>query len=124
MKSIKKLYLNSGLITEDDYVKVRDRLWIKSGPYKRQSWDYEDESILPTKEESYEIYLKVQELIQIQEACKLKSLKRISIDDYPLVWSSTEYNSYVIWTQNLSDGFQGTVNKKGYGWVVPVRRTP
>jgi len=124
MNAIKKLYRNAGLITKDGYVKVRDGLWVKSGPYQEQSWHDTDKSILPTKEELNEIYLKIQELIQIQEACGLDSLRQILDDEYPWVWSSTEYNATSAWMQRMSDGNQSDNYKNVDNWVVPIRRTP
>ena len=121
MNAIYQLYLNTGLITEDGYVKVRDGLWVKSGPYKEQRWNETDKSTLPTKDELNEIYLKLQELIQIQEACELPSLRQILDDSYPLVWSSTEYNSNYAWSQRMSDGNQFNDKFLDY-WVVPTRR--
>jgi len=123
MNAIKQLYINSGLITEDGYVKVNDKLWVKSGPYKEQSWNKADKSTLPTKEELNEIHLKLQELIQIQEACGLDSLRKILEEDYPWAWSSTEYSTYNAWEQRMSDGNHDYFSK-GYAiWVVPVRRS-
>ena len=124
MNAIRQLYINSGLITEDGYVKVNDNLWVKSGPYEKKSWYDTDKSILPTKEELHEIYLKVQELIQIQENCGLKSFQQISKDRFPWTWSSTEYNSSSAWCQRVSDGGQGGHYKSVGNWVVPIRRNP
>jgi len=123
MNAIETLYRNAGLVTEDGYVKVRDGLWVASGPYQEQSWNSADKSILPTKEELNEIYLKLQELIQIQEICGLDSLIKILEEDFPWVWSSTEYGTYSAWGQRMSDGNQSHYGK-GYAiWVVPIRRT-
>ena len=122
MNAIETLYRNVGFITEDGYVKVRDGLWVKSGPYKRQSWNDADKSVLPTKEELHEIYLKLQELIQTQECCGLPSLQQISKDRFPWVWSSTEYNAGNAWGQRMSDGFQNSSGKSNGSWVVPIRR--
>ena len=124
MNVIETLYRNTGFITVDDYVKIRDGLWVKSGPYKRQSWNDADKSILPSKEELHEIYLKFQELIQIQEACGLPSLKQILDSPYLWIWSSTEYSADFAWEQRISDGTQYYTSKALNIWVVPVRRTP
>ena len=124
MNAIEQLYRNSGLVTEDGYVKVRDGLWIKSGPYKRQSWDDADKSILPSKEELHEIYLKLQELIQTQESCGLPSLKQILDSPYLWIWSSTEYLTDFAWLQRMSDSTQYYTSKALNTWVVPIRRTP
>jgi len=124
MNAIRQLYINSGLVTEDGYVKVRDGLWVASGPYQEQSWNSADKSILPTKEELNEIYLKLQELIQIQEICGLDSLIKILEEDFPWVWSSTEYGTYSAWLQKMIDGTQYCYTKYGDNWVVPIRRTP
>ena len=122
MNAIETLYRNAGFVTEDGYVKVRDGLWVKSGPYQEQTWNDADNSVLPTKEELHEIYLKIQELTQIQESCGLDSLKQILDDDCPWVWSSTEYNANYAWLQSMSDGDQsGYVKTSGF-WVVPIRR--
>jgi len=124
MNAIEQLYRNTGFVTEDGYIKLRDGLWVKSGPYKEQSWNKTDKSILPTKEELNEIYLKLQELIQIQEICGLDSLIKILEENYPWVWSSTEYSTYNAWRQRMSDGTQ-IINAKSYAYlVVPIRRTP
>ena len=124
MNAIEQLYRNSGLVTEDGYVKVRDGLWIASGIYKRQSWNDADKSILPTKEELHEIYLKLQELIQIQEACGLPSLKQLLESAYPWIWSSTEYDTTNTWMCNISNGDNLNYYKDNCDWVVPIRRTP
>jgi len=123
MNAIKQLYINSGLITEDGYVKVNDKLWVKSGPYKEQSWNKADKSTLPTKEELNEIHLKLQELIQIQEACGLDSLRKILEEDYPWVWSSTEYFTNGAWFQRMIDGIQNVNYRGNVYWAVPIRRT-
>jgi len=126
MDAIIKLYRNAGLITKDGYVKVNDKLWVKPGPYKEKSWNKTDKSILPNKEELNEIYLKFQEIILIQEACGLDSLKQIlEEDDRSWIWSSTEYDDTAnanAWTQRMSAGYQYIRNKTFDGWVVPVRR--
>jgi len=122
MNAIEQLYRNSGLITEDGYIKVRDGLWVKSGPYQEQTWNDVDKSTLPNKEELHEIYLKIQELIQIQEICGLKSLQQILKDGYTWIWSSTEYNANYAWTQRMSDGNQSNNSKNSDYWVVPIRR--
>jgi len=123
MNAIETLYRNAGLITKDGYIKVRDGLWVKPGPYQEQSWDY-DESTIPYKEELHEIYLKFQELIQIQEACGLDSLQQILEKDFPWVWSSTKYGSRSAWIQRMSDGIQNSYFKNCNYWVVPIRRNP
>ena len=122
MNTIETLYLNAGLITEDGYVKVNDKLWVKSGPYQEQEWHDADKLVLPTKEELHEIYLKIQELIQIQEACRLPSLQQILDDDCPWVWSSDDYDDYYAWIQRMSGGFQLSNSKYNDYWVVPIRR--
>ena len=124
MNAIETLYLNSVLVTEDGYVKVRDGLWMASGIYKRQSWNDADKSILPTKEELHEIYLKLQELIQIQKACGLPSLKQVLKDAYPWIWSLTEYDYTNAWMCNIRNGDNLNYYKDNCDWVVPVRRTP
>ena len=121
MNAIETLYRNLGLVTEDDYIKVRDGLWVKSGPYEKQSWHDADKSVLPTKEELKEIYLKLQEIIKIQESCGLPSLRQILEEDYPWVWSSTEYSTYSAWSQRMSDGNQTSLFKAIDSWVIPVR---
>ena len=122
MNAIETLYRNAGLVTEDGYVKVRDGLWVASGPYQEQSWNDADKSILPTKEELNEIYLNLQELIQIQEICGLDSLQQILEDTLPWVWSSTEYDTSSAWFQRMSDGSQSHLLKSRDNWVVPIRR--
>jgi len=124
MNAIEQLYRNAGLVTEDGYVKVRDGLWVASGPYQEQSWNKTDKSILPTKEELNEIYLKLQELIQTQESCELESLQQILEDTLSWVWSSTEYGTVIAWVQRMSDGYQTSYCKYSDYWVVPIRRTP
>jgi len=126
MNAIETLYRNAGLVTEDGYVKVRDGLWIKSGPYQEQKWNDVDKTILPTKEELHEIYIKIQELIQIQEACGLDSLQQILEDEFPWIWSSTvsEYITNDAWFQSMSYGDQNYNNKLIDNWVVPIRRSP
>ena len=122
MNAIVRLYLNSGLVTKDGYVKVRDGLWVASGPYQEQSWHDVDKSTLPNKEELNEIYLKIQKLIQIQEACGLESLRQI-LDSYCLwTWSSTEENDFDAWEQRMSDGYQNDLDKDNFDLVIPVRR--
>jgi len=123
VNAIEQLYRNAGLVTEDGYVKVNDKLWVKSGPYEKQSWYDADKSILPTKEELNEIYLRVQELIQIQESCGLESLQRILDTSFTWAWSSTEYNPYGAWLQRMSDGNQYYGLKTNDYWAVPIRRT-
>jgi len=124
MNAIETLYRNSGLITEDGYIKVRDGLWVKSGPYQEQTWHKADKSTLPTKEELHEIYLKLQELICIQESCGLESVRQILEDEYPWVWSSTEFSAINVYFQRMIDG-SPLVNVKHYDcWVVPIRRNP
>ena len=124
MNAIETLYRNTGLVTEDGYVKVRDRLWIASRPYEKRSWYDADKSILPNKEELNEIYLKLQELIQIQESCGLESLRRILNSDFPWIWSSsTEYDASNAWIQSMSDGYQYTNPKYTDYWIVPIRRS-
>jgi len=122
MNAIETLYRNVGFITEDGYVKVNDNLWVSSGPYQGQSWNKADKSTLPTKEELHEIYLKFQELIQIQEICGLDSLRQILDEEYSWIWSSTEYNAGNAWGQRMSDGFQNSSGKSNGSWVVPIRR--
>jgi len=122
MNAIETLYRNADLVTKDGYVKVRDGLWVASRPYEKKSWRNADKSTLPTKEELNEIYLKLQELIQIQECCGLDSLKQILDSDYYWVWSSTEYSTYFAWIQRMSAGNQTTTNKANDVWVVPIRR--
>ena len=124
MNAIETLYRNTGFVTEEGYIKVNDKLWVKSGPYERQIWNKADKSILPTKEELHEIYLKLQELIQIQEACGLESLQQIPSDNYPWVLSSTEYNAYGVWDQRMNDGSKDINGKIYADWIVPIRRTP
>jgi len=124
MNAIEQLYRNAGFVTEDGYIKVRDGLWVKSGPYQEQTWHDADKLTLPTKEELNEIYLKLQELIQIREACGLESLQQILEDEYPWVWSSTEYNATNAWIQRMSDGNQNSNTMYSGYWVVPIRRIP
>ena len=124
MNAIKKLYRNAGLVTKDGYVKVNDNLWVKTGLYEIQSWDDADKSILPTKAELNEIYLKIQELIQIQETCGLESLSQIlDIDRHHWAWSSTERDGGTAWLQSLNYGGQTYGTKCSALWVVPIRRT-
>ena len=126
MDAIIQLYRNLDLVTKNDYIKVRDGLWVKSGPYKEKSWNKTDKSILPTKDELNEIYLKFQEIILIQEACGLESLQQIlEEDDRSWIWSSTEYDDTAnanAWVQRMSAGYQYISNKYFDSWVVPVRR--
>ena len=122
MNAIETLYRNTGFVTEDGYVKVNDNLWVKSGPYERQSWNDADKSILPSKEELHEIYLKLQELTQTQESCGLDSLKQILDSPYLWIWSSTEYSADFAWEQRISDGTQYYTSKTLDTWVIPVRR--
>ena len=124
MNAIETLYRNSSLVTEDGYIKVNDNLWVKSGPYQEQSWHDVDKSTLPNKEELNEIYLKFQELILMQEACGLDSLRQILEDEYPWVWSSTEYSAIVAWIQRVSDGTRSYNFKSSDYWGVPIRRIP
>jgi len=123
MNAIETLYRNAGLVTEDDYIKVRDGLWVKSGPYEKQSWHDADKSILPTKEELKEIYLKLQEIVQIQESCGLESLRRILNSNYSWAWSSIEYNDNYAWLQQLTIGNQDDYPKHYVFWIVPVKRS-
>jgi len=121
MNAIEQLYINAGFVTEDGYIKVNDKLWVKSEPYEKKSWLNADKSILPTKEELNEIHLKFQELILIQEACGLDSLRKI-LGTYPWAWSSTECSAVIAWGQRMGDGSQDS-GGKSYGlWIVPVRR--
>ena len=122
MNAIVRLYLNSGLVTKDGYVKVRDGLWVASGPYQEQSWHDVDKSTLPNKEELNEIYLKIQKLIQIQEACGLESLRQILDSCCLWTWSSTEENDFDAWEQRMSDGIQNDLDKDNFDLVIPVRR--
>jgi len=130
MNAIETLYLNAGLITEDGYVKVRDGLWVKSGPYQEQSWDEAFRSILPTKEELKEIYLNIKEVIQTQETCGLSSLRQILEYGYSWVWSSTEYNystkcnNSMCCIQKMKDGSLSGNHKSIDNWIIPIRRTP
>ena len=121
MNAIEQLYRNSGLVTEDGYVKVNDKLLVKSGPYQEKAWHCIDESdlhLLPTKAELDEIYLKVQELIQIQEACGLKSLKRILNKKNPQVWSDQAF------VKCLKTGVFYPKNKSYIHFLIFVRRIP
>jgi len=122
MNAVEQLYRNSGLVTEDGYVKVNDNLWVKFGPYQEQEWKDTDKSVLPTKDELHEIYLKFQELILMQEACKLDSLNQILDSDFSWVWSSTEDCDDFLKIQKMSDGSCSGGRKNSY-WVIPVRRT-
>ena len=122
MNAIEQLYRNSKLVTKDGYVKVRNGLWVKSGPYQEQEWYDTDKSILPTNKELNEIRLKFQELIQIQEACGLPSLQQILEDEYPWVWVSAEYNPNNPWLQRMSDGYLANPSETSSNWVIPVRR--
>jgi len=125
MNAIEALYRSAGLVTEDDYVKVRDGLWIASDIYTFKSWfRARRNEYLPSKDELNEIYLKLQELILIQKACYLPCLDVILKDKYPSVWSSTEYGSVSAWFQNMKDGSVDNFNKDHLHWVIPVRRTP
>jgi len=123
MNAIETLYRNAGLITEDGYVKVNDKLWIKSGPYGNQSWNKADKSTLPTKEELHEIYLKLQELILIQIACGLHSLRQIVASRCPFVWSSIGYSSTDACLQILNNGYLFHTSKTSVFWIIPVRRS-
>jgi len=124
VNAIEQLYRNAGLVTEDGYVKVRDGLWIASGPYQEQSWNKADKSTLPTKEELKEIRPKLQDLILIQESCGLPSVRQILEEDHHWVWSSTEYNADFACVQRMSDGFQSNSIKNYANWVIPIRRSP
>jgi len=124
MNAIRQLYRNSGLITEDGYIKLRDGLWIKSGPYKEQTWNNADKSTLPTKEELNEIYLKFQELIQIQESCGLHSVRQILDTSFTWAWSLTECSADYAWLQRMSNGSQSLNHKYYDGRVIPIRRSP
>jgi len=124
MNAIRQLYRNAGLVTEDGYIKVNDKLWVASGRYEIKTWHDADKSILPTKEELNEIYLKFQELTQIQESCGLESLEQILYSRFSWVWSSTEYDTTNAWKQRISGGYQGFKPKDIDYWVVPVRRIP
>jgi len=134
MNAIEQLYINAGLVTEDGYVKVRDGLWVKSGPYERQSWNDADKSILPSKEELHEIYLKLQELIQIQECCGLDSLRQISEEKDPdndvftslgtvLSCSWVGESLRYIYTKDMIKGNEyGSYTNSSPSWVIPIRR--
>jgi len=124
MNAVETLYRNAVLVSEDGYVKVRDRLWVESGPYKEQSWNNADKSTLPTKEELNEIYLKFQELIQTQESCGLESLQQILEEDYSWVWSLTECSADYAWLQRMSNGSQSLNHMYYDGRVIPIRRSP
>jgi len=125
MNAIEQLYRNSGLVTEDGYIKIRDGLWVKSGPYQEQTWDgASDTASLPAREELREIYMKLQELIQIQEVCGLDSLRQILDSCCPWVWSSTEYNNGGAWVQKMIDSSQYCCSKISVYWIIPVRRSP
>jgi len=124
MNAIRQLYRNAGLVTEDGYVKVRDGLWVKLGPYEAQSWrNANNTATLPAREELNEIHLKFQELIQIQEICRLPSLKKILESRSPWVWSSTKCGSGDAWTQAMIYGNQDHFNKVYSLWVIPIRRS-
>jgi len=123
MNAIETLYRNTGFVTEDGYVKVRDGLWVKSGLYQEQKWHDVDDYTIPTEEELHEIYLKLQELIQIQESCGLDSLRQILASNYSWVWSSSEYNANIAWTRRMSDGYQANPSETVVSWVIPIRRS-
>jgi len=124
MNAIETLYRNAGLVTIDGYVKVNDKLWVKSGPYEVQSWHDVDKSILPTNKELNEIHLKFKELIQIQESCGLPSVKQILENTFHWVWGSTESNANISWLQRMSDGYQANPSETSSNWIVPIRRIP
>jgi len=121
----RQLYINAGFVTEDGYVKVNDKLWVKSGPYRQRTWlNIEFKFSLPTKEELNEIYLKLQELIKIQDDCDMLSLREILDNDWSWVWSSTEYDAYGAWIQRMRGGLQDEICKDSEAWVISVRRSP
>jgi len=122
MNAIRQLYRNAGLVTEDGYVKVRDGLRVKSGPYQEQSWDDADKSALPTKKELHEIYLKIQELILIQESCGLPSVRQILDNGYPLVWTSEEDTPWHSFYQDLQTSERQSSAQSITLFVVPVKR--
>jgi len=124
MNAVEQLYRNSGLVTEDGYIKVRDKLWIKSGPYQDQTWDgANNNETLPTREELREIYMKFQELTQIQESCGLDSLRQIPDSCCPWVWSWSESSNGGAWVQNMISSSQYSCSKNSFYWIIPVRRT-
>jgi len=123
MSAIRQLYFNADLVTIDGYIKVRDGLWVASGPYQEQTWRKADKSsILPTKKELHEIYLKLQELIQIQESCGLDSLRQILEDVCPLVWTSEEETPWHSFFQDLRTSERLSGAQSVPLFVVPVKR--
>jgi len=124
MNAIKKLYRNAGLITKDGYIKVNDKLWVKSGPYQEQKLTDVDKFELPNKDELNEIRLKIKEIIQTQETCGLPSLRQILECGYSWAWSSTEHSNIRNWIQKMSDGNRGYNHKSIDNWFIPIRRAP
>lgn len=82
---MKEAFKNLGIVTGDDYIKVREGLWIACGPYEEKSWyQKKEKDTIPDMEELTKISLKLHNIITIQESCGLLSLKQISEDIYIL----------------------------------------
>lgn len=130
---MKEAFINLGIVSEDGYVKVRDGLWVASGPYKKSDWDNADKDILGTKEELYDIHLNLKRIIEIQEECGLDSLKQLFFDDYsfyPWAWSKEEvveendmlFHEDEAWISMLKSGNKCIGCKHHILWILPIRR--
>lgn len=118
MNAVEQLYRNAGLITEDGYVKVNDKLWISLAIEDCAPTDL-DYDLVPTWEEAHCIQKKLPELITIQDSCgKQESLRSILSSLYPSIWIGKEYDF------NLISGCAEYALGFCYRWWIKVRRSP
>jgi len=129
VNAVEQLYRNSGLITEDNYIKVNDKLWV--GPFRTESMYYiRDIGVaqdLTSSKELEEIISKKKEIIAIQESCGIPSLRQIFEDKYRNLWISDDIGE--------RDSTRVTIRVTGVlhyhylfnaseDWCILVRRMP
>jgi len=132
MNAIETLYRNSGLVTEDNYIKVNDKLWV--GPFGQESMSYmknigQAQNIASSKDLE-EIISEYLEIVAIQEACGIPSVRQIFEKKYSTIWISDDIGetessrvSVKLTHLNTTSSFHHMFNESE-DWCILVRRIP
>jgi len=119
MNAIRQLYRNTGLVTEDGYIKVNDKLWVTSGPYERKPIKNLKRKDLPTEEEALEILLNIDKIASVQCNCRFTG----RIDCLTTFWINHGLRRKVCYIFDLRSGSSRTRFIANFGHIVKVRRT-
>ena len=86
MNVIETLYINSGRLTKDGYIKVNDKLWVSSGPYENKPIEHLKRKDLPTEEEALEILLNIDKIASVQCNCRFVGRIDLSVSCHDCSW--------------------------------------